>query len=210
LIGRLEKIGNTGCLDPAGAVPNFAIKQHLHDDVPFLVTPQLHDLRFDGAILQRGFWLYIWQVTDGTGHARYYVGRTGDSSSMNAQSPFARISQHLGTGKHTSQLRGHLRRHGVEIGTSTFDLITYGPIFTEGQTMEEHRALRDRVAVLERELCDAMKAAGYDVLNTVKCRMSDDDGKDLWGDVRAAFAERLPGLKGAGSIGDGDTRSARS
>ena len=44
--------------------------------------------------LERGFWLYVW-VIDGAGDTLHYVGRTGDSSSSNAQSPFNRMGQHL-------------------------------------------------------------------------------------------------------------------
>lgn len=56
----------------------------------------VHEIRFEGGILQRGFWLYVWKVTPADQAPLYYVGRTGDSSSTNAQSPFNRMGQHLG------------------------------------------------------------------------------------------------------------------
>ena len=53
-------------------------------------------MKFDGSLLQRGFWLYVWRVSQGRKRA-YYVGRTGDSSSKFAASPFSRVSRHLDT-----------------------------------------------------------------------------------------------------------------
>ncbi len=51
-------------------------------------------MTFDGSLLERGFWLYVWDIRQNDD--RYlYVGRTGDSSSANAASPFNRIGQHL-------------------------------------------------------------------------------------------------------------------
>ena len=54
----------------------------------------VHTMRFDGAVLARGFWLYVWRV-DAPDRLVFYVGRTGDSSSVNAQSPFRRVSEHM-------------------------------------------------------------------------------------------------------------------
>ena len=60
---------------------------------------------FSGSLLQRGFWLYVWQVTTADGREVLYVGRTGDSSSPHAQSPFNRLSQHLGSNKSRERLQ---------------------------------------------------------------------------------------------------------
>ena len=43
-------------------------------------------MSFDGALLGRGFWLYVWRITDGS-RSVLYVGRTGDSSSPHASYP---------------------------------------------------------------------------------------------------------------------------
>ena len=51
----------------------------------------------DGAILRRGFWLYVWEITTPDGRKVLYVGRTGDKSSPFAQSLFNRLGQNLGT-----------------------------------------------------------------------------------------------------------------
>jgi hypothetical protein len=48
------------------------------------MTAKLHELSFGGGLLERGFWLYVWEISPPQGPALYYVGRTGDSSSTNA------------------------------------------------------------------------------------------------------------------------------
>jgi hypothetical protein len=58
-----------------------------------------------GGFLVRGFWIYVWEVRDPEGSVMLYVGRTGDSSSPNAQSPFNRMGQHLGFAKNSSSGR---------------------------------------------------------------------------------------------------------
>jgi hypothetical protein len=42
--------------------------------------PNTETLLFSGALLQRGFWLYVWQTEEADGKISLYVGRTGDSS----------------------------------------------------------------------------------------------------------------------------------
>ena len=46
----------------------------------------LHQLAFDGALLARGFWLYVWEITPKDGGKVHYVGRTGDSSYRSTRS----------------------------------------------------------------------------------------------------------------------------
>ena len=48
--------------------------------------PETFTVTLDGAMLRRGFWLYVWEITTPNGEKVLYVGRTGDSSSPNAQS----------------------------------------------------------------------------------------------------------------------------
>ncbi len=69
-----------------------------------------HVLSISGEVLQRGFWLYIWEIQTPKSNRLYYVGRTGDSSSINAQSPFNRMGQHLGFHKNSNVLRRHLEK----------------------------------------------------------------------------------------------------
>ena len=154
----------------------------------------LQQLVFPGTMLQRGFWLYAGEIETVRGDKWLYVGRTGDSSSANAQSPFTRLGQHLGTNRHANALRRHLMNIGVDLDTCrSFEMVAFGPILPEAATMDEHRPLRDKMAALEKTLCDALVKAGYPVLNKIHCLHVLDDA--LWQDTFNAFAERFPNLR---------------
>ena len=123
-----------------------------------------HQLSFGGAILERGFWLYVWRVTCKT-HLFLYVGRTGDSSSRFAASPFGRIGQHLDVRPKASanMLLRHIRSRNLEPTQCSYKLIAVGPIFPEQRTIEEHRKHRDIVAPLEAALAQHLISKGHDV-----------------------------------------------
>jgi hypothetical protein len=160
----------------------------------------IHEVHFEGGILQRGFWLYVWEVS-GERHAPvYYVGRTGDSSSTNAQSPFNRMGQHLGFAKNSNMLRGYLRQNGVVPEQRVFRLIAVGPIEKEakGRSRREHARRRDVVAAMEKALADLLTSWGFNVMNSVKCRKPLDEAR--FAEVRAAFAGALPQLAAAGPV----------
>lgn len=153
----------------------------------------LHHLSLPGAMLARGFWLYVWEVTDYSGKPWLYVGRTGDSSSTNAQSPFSRLSQHLGSNRRGNALRRNLTQAGVDADTCrSFELSCYGPILAECATMEEHGPSRDFMAGLEKGLREALHTAGYRLLNEVKSRHPIDELK--MAEVLDAFAGRFSRL----------------
>jgi hypothetical protein len=159
-----------------------------------VTTPATHAFAFSGELLQRGFWLYVWEIQPRGGTTIYYVGRTGDSSSLNAQSPFNRMGQHLGFNIKSNVLRRRLKESGIAPEICEFRLVAHGPILAEAESLEEHRRTRDVVAALEKALAEAMSAAGYEVINRVDCRMVLDD--DLFAKVRAAFAPHFPQLRG--------------
>jgi hypothetical protein len=50
--------------------------------------PKTFSVTLDGAMLRRGFWLYVWEIKTPDGKDVLYVGRTGDNSSPYAQSLF--------------------------------------------------------------------------------------------------------------------------
>jgi hypothetical protein len=153
----------------------------------------LQQLKFHGALLKRGFWLYVWEVVTEDGKTVLYVGRTGDSSSPHAQSPFNRLSQHHGSNKHANALRRQLLSAKIEPETCrSFEMVAYGPILPEVKPMDAHRASRDIVAKMEKDLCDALCQAGYEVLNTVNCRHKRDHSQ--WQSTLDAFAQRFPKL----------------
>lgn len=152
----------------------------------------IYILSFNGKLLQRGFWLYVWEIVEPGGMQLYYVGRTGDSSSVNAQSPFNRLGQHLGFTKASNMLRQHLQSRGIAVEKCNFRFVAYGPIIEEATTRDEHRKRRDLIAALEKALAVAFKDAGYEVLNTVECRKEPD--QNLWKSVSTAFASYFPRL----------------
>jgi hypothetical protein len=163
------------------------------------MTAKTHELAFNGGLLERGFWLYVWEITTPDENRVYYVGRTGDSSSFNAQSPFNRMGQHLGFRNESNALRRHLEARGLKPEECSFRLVAYGPVLKEGKAKEEHRPRRDKVGALEKALADTMSAAGYQVLNTVTCKQPLD--KAAFGEVREAFAEHFPRLGEQKAIG---------
>ena len=156
------------------------------------MKPTIYEMSFNGGILARGFWLYIWEITTQEKINLYYVGRTGDSSSNKAQSPFTRMGQHLGSNHNNNMLRRYLEDRGTSADQCAFRLVAYGPILAEATTKDEHVASRDIIAALEKALANYMKEAGYDMLNTVKCQKA--PAPYLWAKVRDAFAEHFPKL----------------
>lgn len=156
--------------------------------------PEFHQLCFSGGMLRRGFWLYVWEITTQTGDRWLYVGRTGDSSSLNAQSPFIRMGQHLGANVHSNALTRNLQRQRINKNhCQHFKLSCYGPIEEEPKDEKEFQKYRDKVAALEKRLQHALTEAGYNVLNTVACQKVLDE--ELWHRVQEAFAQEFPKLK---------------
>jgi len=167
-----------------------------------------HELTFDGEWLERGFWLYVWEVTVPSRKTPlHYVGRTGDSSSLNAASPFNRMGQHLDLRPSASaaMLTRNLKARGIgpeQLTRCRFRLIAVGPILKESRPLDakapseaertEHHRRRDLVAALERDLASAMREAGYEVINEVKSRKETDPRR--WRSVRREFAEHFPRL----------------
>ena len=157
------------------------------------MTPGTQTLTFSGDVLRRGFWLYAWEITTPGAEKVCYVGRTGDSSSQNAQSPFNRMGQHLGFNAKNNVLRRRLGAWGVVPEDCRFQLVAHGPLLGEAETPEGHAERRDIMAALEKALADELKAAGYDVMNTVSCSKPLDP--ELFAEVRAAFAGHFPALE---------------
>jgi len=122
-------------------------------------------MEFNGKILDRGFWLYVWEITVGnTKHL--YVGRTGDSSSPNASSPFNRIGQHLDFKENAkgNSLAKRLKEAGVNPKKSKFRMLALGPLFSEQETFEAHKPYRDQMATFEYELARYLLDNGFNVL----------------------------------------------
>lgn len=152
-------------------------------------NPQTYEVTLEGGTLRRGFWLYVWEVTAPDGKNLLYVGRTGDSSSPKAASPFNRMGQHLGYIEASNMLRTHLGKRDMEPEDCCFRFIAHGPILTEATDWEEHVLRRDVVGGLEQKLEQKLREAGWDVMNTVPGSFELDE--QLWKDIFPAFAEKF-------------------
>ncbi len=122
-------------------------------------------MAFNGQILERGFWLYVWEVSQDN-NKYVYVGRTGDSSSAHASSPFNRIGQHLNFRDNAkgNSLAKRLKEVGVNPKKSNFRMLALGPLFPEQETFKEHAPFRDQMATFEYELANHLKNNKYNVL----------------------------------------------
>ena len=128
-------------------------------------TVQSYVVSFDGRLLDRGFWLYVWRVR-ASNREVWYVGRTGDNPSHNAASPFGRLSQHLDLrpAATANMLVRNLRGCGMNASKCTFRLLSIGPLFPEQDTLEKHKPLRDKTALLEAELAEFVRSTGRTVI----------------------------------------------
>ncbi len=124
-----------------------------------------YQMEFNGEILERGFWLYVWEIT-GEKNRNFYVGRTGDSSSSNASSPFNRIGQHLDFRENAkgASLAKRLKEAGINPKKSKFRMLAIGPVFPEQKEFEAHKPFRDQMATYEYELANHLKNKGHKVL----------------------------------------------
>ena len=127
----------------------------------------VYRMSFDGQILKRGFWLYVWKISISKSKKEYlYVGRSGDSSSRYAASPFNRIGQHLDFRKNAkgNSIAKRLLEKGIKPPDCKFEMIAIGPIFPEQSSWEKHTPIRDIVAALEFALSKELKKRNYTVL----------------------------------------------
>jgi hypothetical protein len=155
------------------------------------MTATLQSLEFRGALLRRGFWLYIWEIDCDDGRKVHYVGKTGDKASGVSQSPFDRLSKHLGSNKHNNALRRHLAAHTLDPECCHFRFLSYGPLHIE-EGEKSHSDLCDITSALEHALACDLRDAGYVVLNDVKCRQPLD--AVAFAEIRQAFAKQFPKL----------------
>lgn len=133
-----------------------------------------------------------------TGPAFHYVGRTGDSSSFNAQSPFNRMGQHLGFNVNSNLLRRRLESQKIQPEKCAYRLVSHGPIFSESKEPAEYKRLVGLVAALERDLAKALHAAGNPVLNAVSSKAVGDPV--LQNTVLSAFAAHFAELRPGTSL----------
>ena len=159
-----------------------------------LLEAHTHTVEFEGEILRRGFWLYVWEVTPPDGNLLLYVGRTGDNSSPYAREPYRRMGQHLGDKESVNMLRRKLEARDLDVAECSYRFIARGPFFDEApdKDMDLHKPPRDVIGALEKALAEALIAVGYELLNTVNWNAPLDE--ELFAAVREAFGAELPRL----------------
>jgi hypothetical protein len=134
-----------------------------------------HKAKFDGNLLKRGFWIYICVIAQ-NGKEALYVGRTGDSSSPYAASPFLRLTGHLNrksTAKSAAMLN-QLTKHGFDVEQCSFQLYAFGPLFPEQLLFEQHKPYRDILAGLEKGFAKKLHDRGYIVIGTHNSKIECD------------------------------------
>ena len=150
-------------------------------------------LSFPGVMTQPGFWLYVCKIIPHEDKLLLYVGMTGDpppkgkdKKPNRPNSPFGRITASLGGNSRSSAIKNHLQKVGLAPDQCrSFEFVAYGPVFPETDDKEKYAAWRWEVAALERALTDALKAAGYSVLNQAENKRRYDP--ELWHKAKEAF-----------------------
>ncbi len=154
-------------------------------------TIRKYTMVFDGKLLRRGFWVYVWRIQSPKG-VYLYIGRTGDSSSPYGASPFTRVGRHLDVRQNakSNTLARHLLYAGLDPKRCRFRMVALGPLFPEQRAMKAHRPLRDKVAALERGIADFLRQRRYSVLGAHAGSLGPD--ARLFATVQALVAPEFP------------------
>jgi hypothetical protein len=150
-----------------------------------------HYVHFDDAILERGFWLYVREVTMPDDRAVHYVGKTGDRPSGVSQSPFDRLSKHIGSNTNNNPLRRYFKNSGVYPEQCRFRFCAVGPLFYSPVT-QAHGERCDITSSLEKALAAAVQSAGYPMMNEARYRAALDE--KLFANVLTEFTVDFPAL----------------
>ena len=156
--------------------------------------PKTVTVTLDGAMLRRGFWLYVWEITTPDGKEVLYVGRTGTTHRPTPSHSSTGSGRTLGRWQ-TPAWFGTTLRSGASIplGVSSAWSAT-APSSTRSPTKDfaAHKPIRDKVGAIEKKLAEDLVAVGYDVMNQVRWNTPLDP--ELYEPVRAAFAAEFPAL----------------
>lgn len=151
----------------------------------------VYEFEFDGSLLQRGFWIYIWLIQTKSGDRFIYVGRTGDTSLPNAQSPFRRVGQHVDPNPNSKSnaLARNLGKLKIDPESCNFSFTAIGPIFEEREDMEPHIPVRNQMAAMERRAADWFREQGFKVIGThPKLREIDTE---IWEELKQELLNRF-------------------
>jgi hypothetical protein len=167
-----------------------------------MTEPELVSVSLPPPLLARGFWIYVWKIGLADGMVVHYVGMTGDTGSFMAGSPLKRAADHLGFNEKSNALRKYLERKGCPPEKCRMlDLMAFGPIGDVPPDREEYRVARGKIAALDKALCNALRAANYEVLHEdPRCNFEFD--AERWAELKAAFSSHFPLLDRAGNRGE--------
>ena len=157
----------------------------------------LHRFELPSALLERGFWPYVWRIQERQNtRPIFYVGMTGDTGSYSAQSPINRVSGHLGWNENANALRKYAESKDIKLDSCwKIELAAFGPISTVPVIADDtskalYRAKRRKVAALEKALWVGLSESGHTMLNDCpKC--TSDHARDHLVIIREAFAQLL-------------------
>jgi hypothetical protein len=128
----------------------------------------LFKVKFSGKTLERGFWIYVVQITNPNGQKYFYVGMTGDSSSLNAASLFVRIGRHLDT---KEKAKGNTLFKSIReekqlwpfLYKLDFEIIGF---YLQGEIRENYGRIRSEISHLEDKLHKDLEKEGYKILGS--------------------------------------------
>lgn len=160
--------------------------------VPGLGEVTAHLMSFDGALLERGYWLYVWRIVAGS-ETFLYVGQTGDRSSPHASSPLQGVGRDLEVGPNAKidPMSKELEARGIDLTTCTFRLLAIGPIPPEQPDVGQHELFRGLVAAQETALAGLLCTRGYKVISKHVPRVYD---RGLFTRVCDLIATQFPAL----------------
>lgn len=130
---------------------------------------------FDGAILERGYWIYAILICHKSNKEYLYIGRTGDNSTKNAGSPFQRVANHFNLlpSAPMNTIKRLIKQNGYKSSEYRFRLFAIGPIYPERKD-ESHWPIRNKMTALEKSVADHFRLKGYNVIGEHK----DNDAQD--------------------------------
>ncbi len=134
---------------------------------------------FSGKIVQRGFWIYIWKI-DHEDDTYFYVGRTGDSSSVNAASPMSRMAAHFGRNVVANALKRNLTKEEVEMHECEFACFCFGPLMDKKDDWPDHVVARDMMATIEKNIAEHLSKKGCNVLGVHHGKNIDTEEVKRW------------------------------
>jgi len=124
------------------------------------------EIKFSGKVLERGFWLYVVQMTNPKNQRFFYVGMTGDSAALKAAALFVRLGRHLDVKENAM---GNTLFRAIKnekkllpfLYQLDFEIIGF---YLSPENEKAHRKIRGEISHMEDKLHKDLKDGGYEVL----------------------------------------------